>query len=484
MDDFLLDDAPKSNYACNSIEDLQLQLADLRQAKVTDTKAEHISATFEFRSTVVFNVPENENDGADVNQSLDPALGGSSAAAPDAPTNGHGMAPPSTREVRAHETVMNQPTDDPALQKVVAKHIITSLGTVDGSAWIVRSVSRNASGWTFHYLCRNSTQAWQRQNSKNAAKVLVSESSGKDGQDPINLGEQYFPSQTVEPVLLIVIVARPAFDCRGSVTISFAKNSRMITVKLDHTPFHKTVADLAELYKPPPPPARAEVARRKDGEGRKRKSLPAEGAEGEELAENERGARKKRKKKNHNPDGLDAQDQQVPKPKKPRKPKATNSNGAGGQAEGDDQQNNPLLNISPSEAARRRDGAIQKLTENGIDAKTLSVEQFEIFANQSPDLQTESLAMLIKYGAERLRIVHPNKDNGSSGTVSANGATSESSTKKKKSKKRELNEDGTPKEKKTRGGCQACRAKKLKASQLLGTFMMRRCQLTIRSAQN
>lgn len=196
MDDFLFD-ASKSNYACNSIEDLQLQLAELRQAKVTDTKAEHISATFEFRSTSVFNVPENENDGADANQNLDPTLGGSPAMNPHAPEKGNGDATPAapvtsaTREIRAHDTLMNQPADDPALQKAVARLIITSLGFVDGSAWTVRSVSRGASGWTFQYLCRNSTQAWQRQNSKNTAKVLVGESSGKDGQDPVNLGEQY-----------------------------------------------------------------------------------------------------------------------------------------------------------------------------------------------------------------------------------------------------------------------------------------------------
>lgn len=258
----------------------------------------------------------------------------------------------------------------------------------------------------------------------------------------------------------------------------------MITVKLDHTPFHKTVADLAELYKPrpPPPAARAEVARRKDGEGRKRKTRPAEGAEGE-GGENEQGAKKKRKKKNPNPVDPDAQNQQVPKPKKPRKSRAKKPKGPGAQAEGDDQPNNPLLNLSPSEAARRRDEAVRKLADNGIDASTLSTEQFDIFSNQSPDLQNESLAMLIKYGAERLRIVHPNKDNGSSGPTSEDGATPEGSTKKKKSRKKGLNEDGTPKVKKTRGGCQACRAKKLKASQFVLAPMTRVGQLTFRSAQ-
>lgn len=184
MDDFL--DAPRSTYACSSVDDLTLHLGGLREQRVTDARAEHISATFEFRSTVVFNVPDTENDAVDP-QNFDPALGGTPGVAPAAAMNGG--ASPLTREIRAHDTLLNQPTDDPALQKLVAKHIITSLGTVDGSPWTVRSVSRNSSGWTFTYLCKDSTQSWMRQNSKNAAKLRVGESSGMDGQDPVNLGE-------------------------------------------------------------------------------------------------------------------------------------------------------------------------------------------------------------------------------------------------------------------------------------------------------
>lgn len=187
MDGFLLGDAPEPNHACASIEDLKLQFAGLREAKVTEFKADHVSATFEFRPDVIFSVPENENDAASPNQTLDPAMGGVAAAPPDPAVNGNGSVV--TRDIRAHDTLMIQPADDPALQRAVAKHIIASLGSVDGSSWTVRSVSRNASGWTFQYLCKNSTQAWQRQTSKNAAKVLVGESSGKDGQDPVNLGK-------------------------------------------------------------------------------------------------------------------------------------------------------------------------------------------------------------------------------------------------------------------------------------------------------
>lgn len=435
MDDFL--DAPKSTYTCTSVDDLKLQLGGLREQRVTDARAEHISATFEFRPTVIFNVPETENDAVDP-QNFDPALGGTPGAAPAAPMNG--SANPATRDIRAHDTLINQPTDDPALQKLVAKHIVTSLGNVDGSSWIVRSVSRNSSGWTFTYLCKNSTQSWMRQNSKNTAKLRVGESSGKDGYDPVNL-------------------ARPAFDCRGSITIAFVQNSRMITVKLEHTPLHKTVAELAELFKPPPPLPRAEVGRRKEGESNRRKTQAANG-----VGNGEDGSRKKRKKKSTNPDDPAAEGEQAPKPKRARPSKARKSEGADIQAQTEAQQN-ALLNLSPSEAARRKDEATKKLRDAGIDPETLSTEQFDIFANQSPDLQTESLAMLIKYGAERLRIVHPNKDNAPppDGAAPANDATPNGSTKKKKkSRKLGVNEDGTPKVKKTRGSCQYCREKRTK----------------------
>lgn len=189
MDDFL--DAPKSSYVCSSVDDLTRHLGGLHAQKVTEARAEHIYATFELPSTVVFNVPESENDAADP-QNLDPALGGHPGVAPAVFMNG--SASPAIREIRAHDTLINQPADDPALQKVVAKHIITSLGNVDGgSLWTVRSVSRNSSGWTFTYLCKNSTQSWMRQNSKNGAKLRMGESSGKDGQDPVNLGKRRLP---------------------------------------------------------------------------------------------------------------------------------------------------------------------------------------------------------------------------------------------------------------------------------------------------
>jgi hypothetical protein len=185
MDALLNLDAPETNHICTSIEDLALELAHLRETKVTDTKADRISATFEFGSTVVFNVAENEND-AEPGQNTDQSAGDTPGAAPPAPMNGSASTP-ATREIRAVDALLNQPADDPALQKLVAKHIIACMGSADGSSWTVRSVSRNSSGWTFTYLCKNSSQAWMRQHSKHSVKLRIAESSGKDGQDPITL---------------------------------------------------------------------------------------------------------------------------------------------------------------------------------------------------------------------------------------------------------------------------------------------------------
>jgi hypothetical protein len=65
------------------------------------------------------------------------------------------------------------------------------------------------------------------------------------------------------------------------------------------------------------------------------------------------------------------------------------------------------LLIDPEEANRRREHAHSLLRGVDIDPSKLTADQLETFANQAPDLQNESLEMLVKYGPERLRIVHP-----------------------------------------------------------------------------
>lgn len=144
-----------------------------------------------------------------------------------------------------------------------------------------------------------------------------------------------------------------------------------------------------------------------------------------------------------------------------------------------------ILNLPPGEAARRRDVAIQLLSQHGLDAETLSPEQFSIFANQSPELQKESLEMLVRYGAERLRIVHPGEKEGSAAsetpapeknghaadqTVHSETPNGTTSTKPRRKKtdaataQQQGEGSGTKKAKYTRGACELCRVSKDKVS--------------------
>lgn len=262
-------------------------------------------------------------------------------------------------------------------------------------------------------------------------------------------------------------------------------------MKYDHTPIHKTVAQLVDLIAltlPPPPVNNGGTGSQRTP--RAKRPPPAEGEEG---------SRKKRSRK---------------KEKAPEAP-------MGGPPPGDGQNSQNIAEsqgvihggvhvtsvpiVPPDEVKRRRETAIDLLNGRQIDPATLSEEQFNIFANQAPSLQTTSLDMLAKYGAERLRIVHPDdKDAKStpieeqstnttpatvSGQASAPGIT-ETPTKKRRSRKKKSDgavtevsigdgavvsvqqsgEIGTTTStlklttKKTRGSCETCRDRKLKVT--------------------
>ncbi|CAJ2502122.1 Uu.00g049750.m01.CDS01 [Anthostomella pinea] len=444
-------DPPRSNMACNSVEDLQNHLHNILASKSSDTRAEHSSLTFELRQHTTFHLTEESDnggaDGVDFAQS---------------------QQLPVLRTVMASETVQNQPSDDPVLQRAVAKHIVSAMGAVDGSLWTVRQVTRGAQGWTLTYICEDSLQAWNRANAKNAERPVIGGYSGNGGLDPINL-------------------SRPAFDCRGTLTIAFSKSSRGVVVKYEHTPLHKSVTQLVERLLPslPPPP----VSNGNTFSQRTPKAKRPPPAEGEE------GSRKKRRKKAKAPMDDGAPDTQS----------ATQDNTA---TQGTSQEGvhlTSIVNVPPAEAERRRLVAIELLTGKDIEPSTLSAEQFNIFANQAPNLQTASLEMLAKYGAERLRIVHPDDNNASgsstpaqaqsanatpaNGTASA-AASSETPTKKRRSKKKksegapaedvsigdgavipleQTGELGTtestlkPRVRKTRGSCDTCKQRKVKS---------------------
>ncbi|KAI1095983.1 hypothetical protein F5B19DRAFT_214209 [Rostrohypoxylon terebratum] len=362
MDALLNLDSPRGNYVCSSIREIQDKLHHSLASKSSDTRAEHTSLTFEFRHSTVFHLnADNENSNPD--------------GAVDPPSQSQQQA--ITRSVNVSETVQTQPTDDPVLQRAVAKHIVGAMGVVDSSTWVVRQVSRGAQGWTFTYICKDSLQAWNRANGKNAEKPVIASYSGPGSLDPTN-------------------ASRPAFDCRGILTIAFSKSARSVVVKYNHTPIHKTVQQLFELLAPdlPPPPANKGNATNQRTPEVKRPP-PTEGEEG---------SRRKRARK---------------KGKAPEAPMGDPANPAGGSGQADQNAAEPqnasqngvhytsVLNVPPHEAARRRQTAIELLTAEGIDPATLSQEQFEIFSNQSPELQKISLEMLKMHDAENLRIVHP-----------------------------------------------------------------------------
>lgn len=190
MESFL--GAGQSNPPCSSVADLQDQLRDLLGSRVTETRAEHVSVTFAIRATTVFEIPvsETENEALENASNIDPLLGGAqSSTAPAANGNANENGAPASRKITAIDALINQPSDDPVLQRSIIKHIITALAEVDMSSWIVRQVSRNEQGWTFTYICKDSCQAWNRQASKTPAKTAIGEWSEKSPQDPIHFGK-------------------------------------------------------------------------------------------------------------------------------------------------------------------------------------------------------------------------------------------------------------------------------------------------------
>lgn len=175
MDALLDSHQQRGNHVCGSIDDLQGQLHHFLLSKSSDTRAEHASLTFELRYNVVFHINTDSDNGR--SDSAEPAQ---SQPPPS-------QQPEATRPVAASETIQDQPSDDPILQKAVAKHIIGKISMVDGSTWNVRQVARGAQGWTFTYICKDSHQAWSRANAKNPERPVIGSFSGNGGLDPINL---------------------------------------------------------------------------------------------------------------------------------------------------------------------------------------------------------------------------------------------------------------------------------------------------------
>ena len=363
-----------------------MRVCELVDAKKTDTRAEHVSATITIGSSAQIVASSTEDENADVST----------------------QSPTSFLSVK--DALLNQPSDTPAKQRAIADQIMFAATMTDDRVWAFEEQRLTPEGWRLSYLCSGSMTAWKREHGKEAEAV-----AGDCNKLEPNAG----------------LLSRPAFDCRGSITVSFLEKERVISVELNHTPLHKTVGELFAIHKPPPRPAPPPQTARPKTKGKDRTGTK-EGGDGTSKPRAQRRRSKRARtaeaqlvlvdKGDEAPGGADVDPalreamQQVTfavggtqaAVSTQTEPSSTmGSNGKTGAP--------PVLslNLSPEEAARRKEAANKILAAAGVDPATLSTDQFSIFSNQSPDLQKESLAMLAKYGAERLRIVHPTEDNSS-----------------------------------------------------------------------
>lgn len=167
--------------SCASVEDLQLRLRDALTEKATPTRAEHVDITLDIGAAarLTLSLSTTENSVLDGLGDLDPALGGLRSESATTETSGE----QSTRSISATDVLMNQPQDDPVLQRAVARHISSAVSATDGSSWIMREMSRDSQGWNFTYLCKDSSQQWGRQNA-GRTKLIIGEYSQRE-MDPI-----------------------------------------------------------------------------------------------------------------------------------------------------------------------------------------------------------------------------------------------------------------------------------------------------------
>ena len=203
--------AAKRHPSLNSIEQLQAEFSQLSLSKVKPNRAEHISSTYEFRTNVLFqlSVSEAENETLQNAARNDPPVGAGAGAGAFGPGQALGDGK-YLHQIRSNDVIVDQPQDDPVFQRAVAKHIVGVLGQVDGSEWAVRSMARGAQGWTFTYNCKDSMQTWLRAQGK-ASRPVVGESSGKDGQDPINLGRSDRANTQSQATLTSTLSRAPRF---------------------------------------------------------------------------------------------------------------------------------------------------------------------------------------------------------------------------------------------------------------------------------
>ena len=171
--------APVEDDKYESVEALALHLRGLLEDKTTPTKAEHVATVLEMRSTAQFHVSlsNTENEAFAKSTGTDPTMGGGSSSSTSVDPAGQ-----TVRTISANDTLRNQ-SDNPFLQRTIAKHIVDVLGATDHSQWILRDLSRGQHGWSFTYICKDSLQQWTRENPKSKSSAVIGEYSQKDPDD-------------------------------------------------------------------------------------------------------------------------------------------------------------------------------------------------------------------------------------------------------------------------------------------------------------
>ncbi|KAG6208400.1 hypothetical protein E4U35_008480 [Claviceps purpurea] len=435
-------DLRQDDGACLSVAELEERLRNTIREKKTEVRAERINNVFNIAGTVEFTInatqTQTPNNGP---VAIDPMLRGAEPMDVDMENQSQ------SRIYTALSILRSQPSSNPSVQQAVATQIVAAASAADSSSWILHHTELTTIGWTFTYLCEGSTTVWNMRNQRKV-RVIVGDFSKRDPN----------------PLLM----SRPAFDCKGRLIISFPRKERKIIVRYDHMPLHMTVADHMEFTKPPPmigpqKPSKAiliEVNRQAQKEAASAKRRASRLAKKQEAMEAQEAAirdgiaspekpRKERQSKDIEAAEVSLVDQASPamddadviqlqqaishedeQVENAIAPAVTPTEHPVSEAlipnvtPEEEQVENAIapvvtptqpppskgliLNVTPEEAERRMDVALKMLAEAEIDSATLSADQLTIFANQAPNLQKESLNMLITYGAERLQIIHPN----------------------------------------------------------------------------
>ncbi|KAG6187310.1 hypothetical protein E4U36_008170 [Claviceps purpurea] len=435
-------DLRQDDGACLSVAELEERLRNTIREKKTEVRAERINNVFNIAGTVEFTINATQtqtpnNDPVEI----DPMLRGAEPMDVDMENQAQ------SRIYTALSILRSQPSSNPSVQQAVATQIVAAASAADSSSWILHHTELTTIGWTFTYLCEGSTTVWNMRNHRKV-RVIVGDFSKRDPN----------------PLLM----SRPAFDCKGRLIISFPRKERKIIVRYDHMPLHMTVADHMEFTKPPPmigpqKPSKAILieanrqAQKEAASAKRRASRLAkkqEAMEAQEAAIRDGIASPEKPRKDRQSKDIEAAEVSLVDQASPAMDDADVIQLQQAISHEDEQVENAIapavtptehpvsealipnvtpeeeqvenaiapvvtptqpppskgliLNVTPEEAERRMDVALKMLAEAEIDSATLSADQLTIFANQAPNLQKESLNMLITYGAERLQIIHPN----------------------------------------------------------------------------